>query len=187
MPTCQHCQKTFGRKHSLTRHLREKHGDKHQRKIECQFCIKTFSRPEHYRRHLETQHDQTFALPTYPCPLCPSKSFKRKDYLRKHLQNCPVLQKIINQGEPSGTQFFPLKDIEQNELTTEALLRMPQTIDQSGSFAMETYCPLECIEQSESLGNEASRDRKRAVCGATFPIEHGSRRAAGHATFGTSG
>ena len=84
-----------------------------------------------------------------------SKSFKRKDYLRKHLKNCPVLQKIINQGEPSGTQFFPLKDIEQNELTTEALLRMPQTIDQSGSFAMETYCPLESIEQSESLGREA--------------------------------
>ena len=70
-----------------------------------QFCTKTFTRPEHYRRHLQTQHNEAFALPTYPCPVCPNKIFKRKDHLRKHLQSCPSFQKIIDQGEPSATHF----------------------------------------------------------------------------------
>lgn len=47
MATCQLCQKTFSRTHSLTRHLQEKHRGQSQQKIECQFCIKTFSWPEH--------------------------------------------------------------------------------------------------------------------------------------------
>ena len=94
MATCQHCQKTFGRTNSLTRHLREKHNQNRQR-IECGECTKTFSRAEHYRRHVQTQHNQAFALPTRPCPVCPHKIVKRLDHLRKHLESCPVLKKQI--------------------------------------------------------------------------------------------
>ena len=57
MATCQQCQQTFGRTNSLTRHLREKHGQ-NQIRTECQFCTKTFARPKHYRRHLQTQHNE---------------------------------------------------------------------------------------------------------------------------------
>ena len=113
MATCQQCQQTFARTSSLTRHLREKHGQ-NQSRIECGECARTFSRAEHYRRHVRTQHNQAFTLPSYPCPACPNKIFNRLDHLRQHLQSCPALKmhKValveLKQSEPTK-QTEPLK------------------------------------------------------------------------------
>ena len=170
MATCQQCQLTFGRMNSLTRHLREKHGQ-NQIRTECQFCSKTFARSEHYRRHLQTQHYRTLKSPSYPCPVCPNKIFKRKDHLRKHLQSCPTLQKIVNQskqltetlflstesidqGKPPATQFFLLEDSAPSEPSAEALFLSTESIDQGKPPATQFFL-LEDSASSEPFATQA--------------------------------
>lgn len=127
MASCQHCHKTFGRIQSLTRHLREKHGDPHRRKIECSYCIKTFARAEHYRRHLQTQHNN--ALPIYPCPFCANKSFKRLDSLTQHLKNCPVLAK---QSVELVENHQPIQDTQPVHVTV--IVEGAEPVDQTHLF-----------------------------------------------------
>ena len=65
-------------------------------------------------------------------PFAQNKTFKPKDHLQHHLQCCPTLQKVVNQSEPSATQFFLLEDIKQSEPSAMKEYFLPaQNMDQS--------------------------------------------------------
>ena len=95
------------------RYMREKHGQNHIR-TECAFCTKTF--PDQNTIAATSRLNTT--KPSRGRPIrayvWPTKIFKRKDHLRKHLQNCPVLAKHTvepvenKQSEPitSPSVFF---------------------------------------------------------------------------------
>ena len=109
MATCQQCQQTFGRTNSLTRHLREKHGQ-NQIRTECQFCTKTFARPEHYHRHLQTQHNEAFALATYPCPArLPKQDLQAQRLPTKTPAKLPYLSKDHQSRRTVCNAFFPTR------------------------------------------------------------------------------
>lgn len=110
MTTCQHCQQTFSRTNSLTCHLQEKHSQ-NQTRIECGMCTKTFSHAEHYLHHHQAQqHNQALTSPTYPCPVCPSKTFKCLDHIQQNLQSCPALKTVT-------VAFVELKKNQANQET----------------------------------------------------------------------
>ena len=71
--SCRRCKKNFTTKCSLTRHLREKHGDYTQ--IQCDQCHKSFVRPEHYKRHVRKLHKHTFKSQPSPYQVIESKPF----------------------------------------------------------------------------------------------------------------
>ena len=160
---------------SLPCHLGEKHGQ-NQIRIVSILSVKTFSRAEHYRRHFRKQHNQTLKSPSYPCPVCPNKTFKCKDHLQLHLQSCPTLQKVVNQSEASATRaYFLLEDSAPSEASAEALFL--SSIDQGEPFATEAYFPLEDSAPSEPFVIETyflledSAPCEVSATQAYFPLE----------------
>ena len=107
---CHLCIKHFTQPCSFYRHLREKHYVK-KANIKCELCTKTFSRPHHHKRHLQTHHGEQLGISplTNRCPICKTKTFKRKDHLQLHLRRCPQLK----------TATVPLVDLKETEQTKQ--------------------------------------------------------------------
>ena len=78
MYACEQCDKSYGRKDHLRRHIQSAHSD--DRPFVCRVCALTFPRKDRLVRH-ERVHS---GCPQYPCLIC-GKKFFRKDSLGKHL------------------------------------------------------------------------------------------------------
>ena len=75
---CDLCEKRYGRKDHLRRHIQSAHTK--ERPFICKVCALTFPRKDRLVRH-ERKHS---GCPQYPCLIC-GKKFFRKDSLGKHL------------------------------------------------------------------------------------------------------
>ena len=75
---CDLCEKRYGRKDHLRRHIQSAHTK--ERPFICKVCALTFPRKDRLIRH-ERKHS---GCPQYPCLIC-GKKFFRKDSLGKHL------------------------------------------------------------------------------------------------------
>lgn len=75
---CDQCEKSYGRKDHLRRHIQTVHTD--IRPYVCRVCSLGFARRDRLTRH-EVKHS---GCPQYSCQIC-DKKFFRKDSLGKHL------------------------------------------------------------------------------------------------------
>ena len=78
---CYICQKSFTRKHGLSRHKRTVH-DKQLK--QCNHCHKVYSRNNILLKHIETEHGG-FKRPS-ACRSCGS-SFETKEELKNHMKS----------------------------------------------------------------------------------------------------
>ena len=76
---CNHCDKSFGLKKKLKKHL----CDTNTRENKCKTCDECFSENCELETHIKTQHSDNTE---YGCDLC-DKKFVLKWRLSKHLQN----------------------------------------------------------------------------------------------------
>ena len=77
---CSICNKKFGHKRNLRRHVQKVHEKKGRH--QCESCFVTFSRKEHLKRHNCQKHTSDDA-PNHKCDVC-HKHFSRKDALMRH-------------------------------------------------------------------------------------------------------
>ncbi|KAI8853805.1 hypothetical protein BC829DRAFT_439613 [Chytridium lagenaria] len=82
------CNRSFTRLFNLKAHM-ETHNPDRERSFKCEHCGVAFCRAQDLLRH-GTVHDKTNLM---VCPACPTKTFSRKDALRRHIRVngcCPL-------------------------------------------------------------------------------------------------
>ncbi|KAJ3216745.1 hypothetical protein HDU67_009071 [Dinochytrium kinnereticum] len=82
------CNRSFTRLFNLKAHM-ETHNPDRERSFKCEHCGVAFCRAQDLLRH-GTVHDKTNLM---VCPACPTKTFSRKDALRRHIRVngcCPM-------------------------------------------------------------------------------------------------
>ncbi|KAJ3245434.1 hypothetical protein HDU77_009451 [Chytriomyces hyalinus] len=78
---CNTCQRTFSRLFNLKSHL-QTHDPTRTKSYMCTVCGVGFCRQQDLMRH-GTVHDKSKLM---VCPVCPNKTFSRKDALRRHIR-----------------------------------------------------------------------------------------------------
>ena len=79
---CDHCQKSFGRKPELERHIEARH---QMVKYKCDVCSSVFT-SKSYLTHHKRKHLSTESVPKYRCKEC-EKEYKDAGGLRRHVKS----------------------------------------------------------------------------------------------------
>ena len=80
--SCPTCGKTFINKRSLTRHVKQSHGNTED-KLKCPQCEYTNARADKLKRHVQSVHR---TILNYTCDICGSQ-YDRKDNMLRHRRN----------------------------------------------------------------------------------------------------
>lgn len=89
---CEICDKGYGYKHHLDRHIKSSHKQKGQKPFKCEMCDHSYVDKQGLNRHISSIHKET----KFPCPHCDqefTRDYERNKHKKKLCWNSRKLTK----------------------------------------------------------------------------------------------
>jgi len=102
---CEHCNKSFGRKDSLIRHINTVHLK--MKPFKCDHCNESFGEKSDLKRHINTVH---LKLKPFKCDHC-NESFGMKQQMKSHINVIHINPKPKNMSRGERTVYDILEEL----------------------------------------------------------------------------